>query len=159
MNHITWKAFTVKENALPVLEAFGYFWCFFYSGPDRLLWHISNKHWIEFRLAQPYFPLFFPQQLGCYATVLYSCLCITGHLHEVLDLSEDSRVYVEGIAYDWMNRNIYYTDTGKAEIGVVSVYGHFKKTLHRSNTVGKPRGIVVHPKKGYCAFSCIQSWI
>ena len=47
-----------------------------------------------------------------------------------------------------MNQDIYYTDVGSAEIGMVSLYGGFKKTLFGSDDVIKPRGIAVHPAKG-----------
>lgn len=60
----------------------------------------------------------------------------------------ESRRYVEGIAYDWLNRDVFYSDVGSAEIGVVSLDGHFKKILWGPNDVVKPGGIAVHPIKG-----------
>ena len=54
----------------------------------------------------------------------------------------------KNFAYDWMNKDIYYTDVGSAEIGIISVDGHFKKKLFGPRDVGKPRGIAVHPAKG-----------
>ena len=70
-----------------------------------------------------------------------------GHIHEVIQFNE-SRRYVEGIAYDWLNQDVFYTDVGSAEIGVVSLNGAFKKTLFGPDVVIKPRGIAVHPIKG-----------
>ena len=60
----------------------------------------------------------------------------------------ESRRYVEGIAYDWLNRDVFFTDVGSAEIGVVSLNGLFKKTLFGPSEVVKPGGIAVHPIKG-----------
>uniref|UniRef100_A0A7M5UK89 VPS10 domain-containing protein n=1 Tax=Clytia hemisphaerica TaxID=252671 RepID=A0A7M5UK89_9CNID len=80
----------------------------------------------------------------------------TGHLHEVLQFDEE-RTYVEGIAYDWMNKDIYYTDVGSAEIGIISVDGRFKKKLFGPSDVGKPRGIAVHPAKGVMAWTDLGS--
>ena len=70
-----------------------------------------------------------------------------GHIHEVIQFNESSR-YVEGIAYDWLNRDVFYTDVGSAEIGVVSIDGRFKKRLFGPQDVIKPGGIAVHPIKG-----------
>ena len=77
-------------------------------------------------------------------------LYLTGRLMEVLQFDE-SRVYIEGLAYDWMNHNLYYTDTGSSEIGLIHLqrYRHFKRILLGPNDVSSPRGIVVDPVKGY----------
>lgn len=54
---------------------------------------------------------------------------------------------IEGIAYDWTAKNIYWTDQGKKIIGVGRQDGSYQKILL---TVGlsKPRAIVVHPSMG-----------
>lgn len=87
----------------------------------------------------------------------------SGHLHTVMQFDE-SNTYIEGLAYDWLNHNLYYTDAGSAQIGVVSItaswlYRRFKKVLLGPSQLGKPRGIAVHPSKGYvfCPVLCLNN--
>eukprot|EP00794_Sanderia_malayensis_P010865 gene10865-12020_t len=62
--------------------------------------------------------------------------------------------HVESIAFDWTSGNIYWTDTGLKQIGIVNAYpvkGYdikFSKVLFTEN-VDKPRAIALHPKAGY----------
>ncbi|XP_033636922.1 low-density lipoprotein receptor-related protein 2-like isoform X4 [Asterias rubens] len=53
-----------------------------------------------------------------------------------------------GVAYDWVYRNLYWTDTGDGTINVARWDGSFKKTLINEN-LKEPRGIVVDPAEGY----------
>ena len=59
---------------------------------------------------------------------------------------------VDGLAVDWISRNLYWTDsreTTSSRISVAKLDGEnrFQKTL-KSENIGKPRAIVVHPVKG-----------
>lgn len=53
----------------------------------------------------------------------------------------------EGIAVDWLGRNIYWTDSGKDTIEVASLTKKFRKTLITED-LSNPRGIAVHPGLG-----------
>lgn len=54
----------------------------------------------------------------------------------------------EGISIDWVSRNLYWTDSTKGTIEVASLETKLRKTLFSSNLTN-PRGIAVHPMKGY----------
>ena len=71
----------------------------------------------------------------------------SGNLTELKKFNE-SRTYVEALAYDWLADNLYFTDAGSAEIGIISVNGRHKKKLLGPDVLGKPRALAVHPTKG-----------
>lgn len=50
----------------------------------------------------------------------------------------------EGLSVDWINRFLYWTDSGKKEIAVVNLDTKQRTTLISSGLVN-PRGIAVHP--------------
>jgi low density lipoprotein-related protein 2 len=59
---------------------------------------------------------------------------------------------VEGLAIDWASHNLYYIDSRKGTLNVLST----KNTSHRRvllKDLKRPRAIVVHPNKGYIFFS------
>ncbi|XP_064651569.1 sortilin-related receptor-like isoform X2 [Lineus longissimus] len=62
---------------------------------------------------------------------------------------------VEGLAFDWMSRNIYWVDAMRKTISVARADGTFRRTLIQNpagNTtwpLDKPRGIAVDPMHGY----------
>lgn len=61
----------------------------------------------------------------------------------------------DGVAVDWVGRNLYWTDSkvyGKSEISVSRLDGKYRKTLLNKN-LGKPRAIVVHPTAGYIFYT------
>lgn len=54
----------------------------------------------------------------------------------------------EGIAVDWIYKNIYWTNTGSKTIEMSNYEGNIKKTLIKEN-LGDPRAIVVNPLDGW----------
>ena len=66
-----------------------------------------------------------------------------------------SRSHVDSISYDWLGKNLYYTDNGLKQIGVVRAYKissmpemKISKVLFTEN-LGRPRAIIVHPVAGF----------
>ena len=53
----------------------------------------------------------------------------------------------EGLAVDWISRNIYFTDSEARTIEVASLNGLYRKVLIRNN-LRNPRGIAVDPVDG-----------
>lgn len=55
---------------------------------------------------------------------------------------------VEGLAVDWAAKNLYYIDSRKGTLNVLSMrnFTH-RRTLLKN--LKRPRAIVVHPNKGY----------
>lgn len=53
----------------------------------------------------------------------------------------------EGVAIDWLSRNIYVTDSGLDIVAVVNINGTYRKTLVSENMVN-PRGIILDPQRG-----------
>lgn len=59
---------------------------------------------------------------------------------------------VEGLAVDWASKNLYYIDSRKGTLNVLSTRNiAYKRTLLKD--LKRPRAIVVHPNKGYIFFS------
>lgn len=55
---------------------------------------------------------------------------------------------VEGLAIDWLSRNVYWTDSKKDTIEVASLDNNkLRKVLVKEGLVN-PRGIAVHPSRG-----------
>lgn len=53
----------------------------------------------------------------------------------------------EGVAVDWIGRNLYWTDSGSDRIEVSRLDGMRRKTLFSSGLIN-PRGIAVDPVRG-----------
>ncbi|XP_065056294.1 sortilin-related receptor-like [Rhopilema esculentum] len=77
----------------------------------------------------------------------------SSYVQEISGFNE-SRSHVESIAYDWLGENVYWTDTGMKQIGVVRAYPilsmpdmKVSKVLFTEN-LGRPRGIALNPVKG-----------
>ncbi|XP_059057986.1 low-density lipoprotein receptor-related protein 2 [Achroia grisella] len=59
---------------------------------------------------------------------------------------------VEGLAVDWASKNLYYIDSRKGTLNVLSTRNiSYRRTLLKD--LKRPRAIVVHPNKGYIFFS------
>ena len=54
----------------------------------------------------------------------------------------------DGLAVDWIGRNLYWCDKGKDTIEVSTLDGRFRRVLIREN-LQEPRAIVVDPFEGY----------
>ena len=53
----------------------------------------------------------------------------------------------EGIAIDYVGRNMFYTDSELDVVAVSDLNGEFQKVLHSTNLVN-PRAIAVDPLRG-----------
>lgn len=53
----------------------------------------------------------------------------------------------DGLAVDWVSRNMYWTDTGRNTIEVARLDGSCRKVLV-NNSLDEPRAIAVFPSKG-----------
>ncbi|KAF5276464.1 hypothetical protein FQA39_LY06533 [Lamprigera yunnana] len=59
---------------------------------------------------------------------------------------------VEGLAVDWMSKNLYYIDSRKGTLNILSTRNvTYRRTLLKG--LKRPRAIVIHPNKGYIFFS------
>ena len=55
-------------------------------------------------------------------------------------------MHPEGLAVDWLNRNVYWTDMGKNRIDVAKLNGSYRRTIIWDN-IEAPRAIIVQPNK------------
>ncbi|GBO17456.1 Low-density lipoprotein receptor-related protein 4 [Araneus ventricosus] len=61
-------------------------------------------------------------------------------------------VTADGLAVDWVAKNLYWTDSGRKVIEVSRVDGSSRKTLVDLD-LDEPRAIIVFPRKGYLFWS------
>lgn len=62
--------------------------------------------------------------------------------------------YPEGMAIDWMGRNIYWADTGTNRIEVARLDGQYRqvlvsKDLDNPHLLDNPRSLALDPANGY----------
>lgn len=59
---------------------------------------------------------------------------------------------VEGMAYDWISKHLYFVDGALSKIEVIrtntKIPGHMRRTILDYTHLKKPRGIAVHPRAG-----------
>ncbi|KAM4859286.1 low-density lipoprotein receptor-related protein 2 [Thomomys bottae] len=58
---------------------------------------------------------------------------------------------VESLSFDWMSRNLYWTDSMRHSVGVLRLADKSKREIVKN--LNNPRSIVVHPSAGYIFFS------
>ena len=56
-------------------------------------------------------------------------------------------VHPDGLAWDWIGQNVFYTDTGLNSIGIVTVIGSYHVSLIASG-LDEPRAIALDPAAG-----------
>ena len=78
-------------------------------------------------------------------------LCFDGS-HDVETLVETDLRSVEGLAFDWVSKNLYFVDGERKTLEVIrtdiSNFGRMRRTLLNSASLDNPRGIAVHPYRG-----------
>uniref|UniRef100_A0A8C4S7B1 Low density lipoprotein receptor-related protein 8, apolipoprotein e receptor n=1 Tax=Erpetoichthys calabaricus TaxID=27687 RepID=A0A8C4S7B1_ERPCA len=72
-----------------------------------------------------------------YSEASHQITIIDSHLHSP-----------EGLAMDWVHKNLYWTDSGNKSISVATTDGMKRKTLIDSE-LGEPRGIALDPREGF----------
>jgi len=78
--------------------------------------------------------------------------CLDGNREPEI-LVENDLSSIEGMALDWMSNVLYFVDGMQAKIEIIRTdidhEGRMRRTILNSDSLKKPRGIAVHPKKGY----------
>ncbi|XP_071524036.1 sortilin-related receptor-like isoform X2 [Panulirus ornatus] len=79
-------------------------------------------------------------------------LCFDGR-HDVETLVDNNLRSVEGLAFDWISKNLYFVDGERKSLEVIrtdiSYFGRMRRTLLNSSALDNPRGIALHPVRGY----------
>jgi len=89
----------------------------------------------------------------CYVTNTFLCRdhCVPVNNHEIFAGREivlaSQNEGVEGLAVDWVAKNLYYIDSRKGTLNVLSTRNVTNKRVLLKN-MKRPRAIVVHPNKG-----------
>ncbi|XP_023209817.1 prolow-density lipoprotein receptor-related protein 1-like [Centruroides sculpturatus] len=73
-------------------------------------------------------------------------MCLNKSNHEILHASTVQSP--DGLAVDWVGRNLYWCDKGKDTIEVSKLNGRFRKVLIREG-LQEPRAIALDPYQGY----------
>ncbi|GFQ87122.1 sortilin-related receptor [Trichonephila clavata] len=67
-------------------------------------------------------------------------------------IAESNMKSVEGLVLDWVSNNIYFSDRERSVVEMLkadSSVGQLRRTILNSTYIEKPRGIALHPLKGY----------
>eukprot|EP00095_Tigriopus_kingsejongensis_P005304 maker-scaffold337_size202799-snap-gene-0.21 protein:Tk05304 transcript:maker-scaffold337_size202799-snap-gene-0.21-mRNA-1 annotation:"sortilin-related receptor" len=80
--------------------------------------------------------------------------CLNGS--EPRALVENNLESVEGMAYDWITKTLYFADGPRHSIELIRVdlqnQGRMRKTIMQGK-VSRPRGLAIHPMEGYLFFT------
>ena len=68
--------------------------------------------------------------------------------HALVSAFINFQYYIDGIAWDWINEKLYWTDYSYHKIEVYRPSSNDRRVLFDSATVSSPRGIVVDPTTG-----------
>lgn len=64
---------------------------------------------------------------------------------------------IEGMAFDWLSNNLYFVDGARSKIEVIRTdinnTGRMRRTILNGTVLDKPRGITVHPSRGYMFYT------
>ena len=56
---------------------------------------------------------------------------------------------IEGIAFDWIGKNIYWVDEARNTLEVARFDGQYRKVLlHDGDGLDQPRGLALDPARG-----------
>ncbi|XP_037803738.1 sortilin-related receptor-like isoform X3 [Penaeus monodon] len=79
-------------------------------------------------------------------------LCFDGH-SDVEVLVDTDLQSVEGLSFDWISNNLYFVDGELKSVEVIRTnihnYGRMRRSLLTDKDLDNPRGIAVHPIRGY----------
>ncbi|KAG8190914.1 hypothetical protein JTE90_014395 [Oedothorax gibbosus] len=67
-------------------------------------------------------------------------------------VAESNMKSVEGLALDFISNNLYFSDRERSVVEMLKIdssVGQLRRTILNSTFIDKPRGIAVHPLKGY----------
>ncbi|KAK2860818.1 hypothetical protein Q7C36_004984 [Tachysurus vachellii] len=82
----------------------------------------------------------------------------SAYIHEASDpahhmtLIDTDLLSPEGLAFDWVQHNLYWTDSGHGTISVASAVGSRRRVLIRTE-LSEPRAIAVAPEQGFMFWS------
>lgn len=97
-------------------------------------------------------PIYYSPQTLLYCLQCWFHLC-SAYIDKASDTAEqvvliDSQLNSpEGLAMDWIHKNIYWTDSGNKTISVATTDGRKRRTLF-STHLSEPRAIAVDPTRG-----------
>ena len=82
-----------------------------------------------------------------YSKILLTSLdsYVVGGTAESTIIMNDFQIDIKSIAYDWINRNIYWTDGKLQQVTVMQIHNGFRKALIKAD-IGEHSPIVVDPR-------------
>lgn len=88
------------------------------------------------------------------ATLLVALFSFSAYIHQASDPSHHTTLInsdllsPEGLALDWIQHNLYWTDSGHRTISVASSDGSRRRVLIHTD-LSEPRAIAVAPEQGW----------